>query len=241
MSKSVEKRNQGGSHLTFSGTSPGVINEIAIALIVSTLETQSRYALNQEVVAEYAEAMAGGVAFPPVAVFEDGDQYWLGDGFHRLEAIKTLGKAGISAEVRQGDKKDALLYAIGANRNHGLRRNNDDKRRAVELALSLPELAALSSRDLGARCGVSHTFVAETRKALEGISVNGLQPGAAATPNVDSDEGEKPSKEIKAPFTMTAQIIDDGRRQIQQFLAAIVTLQKHDRDLTDKEIVRDIL
>ena len=41
-------------------------------------------------------------------------------------------RAEIAADVRQGTRRDALLFAAGANSSHGLSRTTADKRRAIE-------------------------------------------------------------------------------------------------------------
>lgn len=43
-------------------------------------ETQHRAALDVEIIEEYAALMAEGVAFPPLRVWFDGEEYWLSDG-----------------------------------------------------------------------------------------------------------------------------------------------------------------
>lgn len=65
-----------------------------------------------------------GVEFPSLTVFFDGSHYWLADGFHRFFAAKKHGLGAMSAEVYQGTRRDAVLYAAGANARHGLRRTN---------------------------------------------------------------------------------------------------------------------
>jgi hypothetical protein len=50
-----------------------------------------------------------------------------------------LGLAKISADVREGSRRDAILYAVGANASHGLKRTNRDKRNAVMVLLKDPE------------------------------------------------------------------------------------------------------
>ena len=62
------------------------------------------------------------MTFPPVIVFREGDDYWLADGFHRVAARRQAGIRHIEAEIREGTKRDAVLYAAGANAHHGLRR-----------------------------------------------------------------------------------------------------------------------
>jgi hypothetical protein len=78
--------------------------------------------------------MAAGAKFPPVIVFHDGTNYWLADGFHRLEAWKRNGVGSVKAEVKEGSRIDALKFAFGANSSHGLRMTNEDKRNAVKIA-----------------------------------------------------------------------------------------------------------
>jgi hypothetical protein len=50
-----------------------------------------------------------------------------------------LGLAKISADAREGSRRDATLYAVGANASHGLKRTNRDKRNAVMVLLNDPE------------------------------------------------------------------------------------------------------
>src|SRR4051794_18625155 len=75
----------------------------------------------------------------PVTVYDDGERYWLVDGFHRIAAAAILGHDTIACDVRPGTLRDAVAHAVGANAAHGLRRTNDDKRRAVETLLRDPE------------------------------------------------------------------------------------------------------
>lgn len=130
--------------------------------------TQPRAAIVEHVVADYAEAIAGGASLPDVTVFYDGKDYWLADGFHRDAAHERLGLAEISCDVRAGTRRDAVLFACGANETHGLRRTNEDKRRAVWILLADEEWAHWSDREIAARCRVSHTFVARLRPELNG-------------------------------------------------------------------------
>ena len=48
--------------------------------------TQPRSKLHRETTELYTERMREGDEFPPVTVFFDGHEYWLADGFHRVEA-----------------------------------------------------------------------------------------------------------------------------------------------------------
>lgn len=128
--------------------------------------TQSRAELNEEAIADYAEAISDDVAFPPVLVFYDGQDYWLADGFHRLHAALKAGLTEIAVEVRQGSRRDAILYSVGANANHGLRRTNADKQRAVETLLRDEEWGQWSDNAIAKACGVSQPFVGKLRAKL---------------------------------------------------------------------------
>jgi len=85
-------------------------------------KTHARAGLKAEVIADYTKAMKQGDIFPPIIVFKDGDDYWLADGFYRVYAALAAGQTEIEAEVRDGNRRDALLFAVGANSKHGLRR-----------------------------------------------------------------------------------------------------------------------
>ncbi|ULR43653.1 hypothetical protein [Rhizobium sp. K102] len=124
--------------------------------------------IDPAVVADYAEAMDAGAEFPPVILFFDGEGYWPGDGFHRIEASRTLGRETINAEVRDGGKREAMLLAVGANANHGLRRTGADKRRSVLAMLRDPEWSKWSDREIGKRCAVDHKTVGKVRSELTG-------------------------------------------------------------------------
>ncbi|RIK74362.1 MAG: hypothetical protein DCC68_23265 [Planctomycetota bacterium] len=129
--------------------------------------TQPRAEIRFAVVDEYAELMRDGVEFPPVVVFHDGTDYWLADGFHRVAAAKRARPdQPIDVEIHQGTQSDAQWYSYGVNTTHGLRRTNEDKRRAVMAALSHTEGAKLSDVKIAEHCGVSHTFVAKLRGEL---------------------------------------------------------------------------
>lgn len=155
------------------------IEMLSIDNIKTNGGSQMRAELNQDTVEEYAasfkETRQWG-NFPPVVVFYDGKDYWLADGFHRVQAWKQAGNAlldaRIPADVHSGTRRDAILYAASANATHGLRRTNADKRRAVETLLRDEEWGKWSDREIARRCAVSDVFVGKVRKEL---SANGLQ------------------------------------------------------------------
>jgi ParB-like chromosome segregation protein Spo0J len=129
--------------------------------------TQPRVSLNEEVVAEYTEGVMNGSVFPGVTVFHDGSAYWLADGFHRFFAHKRAGHKEIEANVRTGTLRDALLFSVGANDKHGLRRSNEDKRRAVLILLNDPEWSEWSDMEIARQAGVSNATVHRIKKSLQ--------------------------------------------------------------------------
>jgi hypothetical protein len=151
--------------------------------------TQTRSHLDEDVVTEYSEALNNGAVFPPVVVFNDGSDYWMGDGFHRFHGHVKSERAEIDVDIRPGTRRAAILFAVGANQSHGLRRSNDDKRNAVMVLLDDPEWAAWSDRDIAKACGVSHTFVAATRRpgASERQKGNRLASAVKQSKQVESD------------------------------------------------------
>jgi hypothetical protein len=135
--------------------------------IRTDLGTQMRIAMNEDVVREYAEAIQAGCEFPPLRAFFDEPNDWviLADGFHRLAAHnKVRPNDQIPVELVLGTAEDAQWESIGANKSHGLRRTNEDKRNAVSKALLHPKGAELSDRNIAEHVGVDHKTVANVRR-----------------------------------------------------------------------------
>ena len=127
--------------------------------------TQPRVDIDYELVHEYSESID---QLPPVVVFNDGANYWLADGFHRYHAHRKLNLDEIEAEVKQGSKRDAVLYSVGANAQHGKRRTNPDKRKAVLALLNDEEWGKWSNREIAKVCAVGKSMVSNIRTELSG-------------------------------------------------------------------------
>ena len=147
---------------------------ISIANIRLDGGTQPRAALNVNAIEDYAKAMSAGAKFPPVAVFYDGKQYWLADGFHRIKAGCAAGLDVIDCEVHQGTVEDAQWYSFSANKANGLRRTNSDKQRAVKAALAHTRSGSLSNSEIARHCGVTTPMVGKWREQL-GLSIKDLK------------------------------------------------------------------
>ena len=92
------------------------------------------------------------------------------DGFHRYHPYCEAGVGWVPAEVRTGPRRDAVLFSVGANAAHGLRRINEDNRRAVETLLADAEWATWSDSAIAKACAVNHKTVAAHRTAILGNS-----------------------------------------------------------------------
>lgn len=106
---------------------------LSIDLLVIDADTQARVSISEETVDTYVEVVeeSNEWPFPAVDVFHDGSKYYVADGFHRYLAAKRLKRASISCVVHKGTSKDAKIFGMTANDNHGLRMSREDKRACV--------------------------------------------------------------------------------------------------------------
>jgi hypothetical protein len=139
-------------------------------LVLSEIRTdagcQPRSGIVDEVVEDYHAHLSHGGDLPPVAVFYDGSEYYLADGYHRFHAHDRAGLKRINAIISQGTLREAVLYSLGANQTHGLRRSNEDKRRAVERMFGDDEWRNWSDAKIADHVGVSQTFVRDLRPKI---------------------------------------------------------------------------
>lgn len=141
--------------------SPTDIKFLPITSIEATAGTQARVSLSQETIDEYARLIKEGVILPPIKVFTEkgSERHILADGFHTLKASAKAGLTKIAVNQEEGTMHDALIYALGANHDHGLPRSRADKRNAVLMALKDPEVSELSNRKVAEICRVSKDLV----------------------------------------------------------------------------------
>jgi hypothetical protein len=123
------------------------VQAIPIVQIRTDGGTQIRTSTYFDKIDEYTQAMLDGAVFPPLTVFWDGEHYWLADGFHRLDALAAVAQAlkrrryAVECEVIDGSRREAVIYACGANSGHGIQRTNADKQAAVKTMLTNPLVA----------------------------------------------------------------------------------------------------
>ncbi len=198
------------------------IQQIPLNKLILDDTIQSRAAIVEAAVKDYAESMHQGDEFPPLVIFEENDLYHVADGFHRKLAADEAGLDTIPCQIHPGGKEAAFIFSLKANSTHGERRTNADKWRSVERAFGLPGLPQISNEQIARMCAVSSPFVAKVRQALDlngldspttrinkrGKPVNTKNQGnrrkppdkQTATPEVTGPEAAPTTGQSEAPF-----------------------------------------
>jgi hypothetical protein len=86
-----------------------VVTDLPVSVLVEATGGQARH-VDEDRVRKYAQALD---ELPPVVVFDTEAGLLLVDGYHRLAAAVSLGRASIPADVRSGTRHEALAFAIG--------------------------------------------------------------------------------------------------------------------------------
>jgi len=199
------------------------------------LQTQSRVAINQDAVAEYADAMMDGEKFPPVTAFYDGKEYYLADGYHRYFAAKKAGLDEIDCDVKNGTLRDAVLFSVGVNSAHGLRRSNEDKRKAVMTILDDVEWAEWSDITIAKKCQVTGAFVGRVRKtlSLESTARKYINQHGQVVAIETTNRG-RPAAETLPPEVMPIYDEDENDHHVQELADANVELAEENTLLKDR-------
>lgn len=179
---------------------------------------QIRVCDSESTIKDYWDAIVDGDKFPPIDLFwiEEKTVFIVADGHQRYWAHDRNNEKQIVAYVHEGGEREALLFALGANKQHGLRRTDADKRRAVEIVLKDVEWMAWTDRRIAEKLSVSNHFVAKVRKELTpdvtevsiSQAVRGSESnGAASVGNVPNTPKAKP----KANQSPTKRTGTDGK------------------------------
>ena len=141
--------------------------DLPLKELVLDKQVQMRTALNRTAIVDYAEAMERGDKFPsPVVFWIPGQKKYVADGFHRILAYKRNGVKTVKCLIRTGTKRDAILFAAGANRTHGVRRTLEDRRKAVLTFLGDKQWCAWADSVIARHAAVSPAMVSRYRKYL---------------------------------------------------------------------------
>lgn len=156
--------------------------------------------LHAPTVDEYAEAYRLDKSLPPGVVYlaTDGTN-WLSQGFHRRAGAIKAGLTELDFEIREGTRDDAKLDAASSNAAHGLKRSNEDKRRAVRFVLELrPEWADEKAAE---HVGVTRQMIGDVRAELAAeaetatVAVSESEEEAEAERDHRGSRGPKSKKE----------------------------------------------
>lgn len=171
---------------------------------------QSRVAVDEDMVKDFAEKMQDGEVFPPVHVYlVDGTHYYLVDGWHRALAIKEIEKTTIECIVTEGTWRDAKWASLAANNNHGLRPSPADKRKKIVNCLEDEEWSKYSDTLIAEHCGCSRKLVITVRNegnVKKPDVVLAKRAGKIVEKNISQSQNkkkksdsEKPAKPAAAP------------------------------------------
>ena len=149
------------------------ITDVNISDITADPAMQQRHAMRDAIITEYMEVLQAGGELAPIKLIKSNDgTFWLWDGFHTLQAAKRLDRKAIKAEIEYGTKRDAWLKSLGANDKHGIRRSKLDLYKAVDNALSDPDIkfslldedGQYSFRSVAKLCAVGHQTISKRWK-----------------------------------------------------------------------------
>ena len=208
-----------------------------IELIRIDKGTQSRVSISQETVDDYARQMEDGAKFPSVILFHDGVEYYLADGFHRYFATRKLKKTSIAVDILTGTLREAILYSLKANKAHGLRPSNEDKRSSVIKMLKDHEWKLWADREIARHCDVSHVFVAKMRKELAGGEVQTTRKFKTKGGNVSTFTNRAPQEsEAQAPAydekqEMLEALVAENEKLAEQLAIATIDGTDGEKDL----------
>jgi ParB-like chromosome segregation protein Spo0J len=205
--------------------------KLKLASIKVDGDLQSRDEINEAVVQEYAEVIREGGKMPPITAFYDGAKYHVADGWHRYFAHKAENLPDIEATIIEGTRRDAILFSLSANDDHGLRRTNADKRKAVMVLLEDFEWSEWNDTEIARTCKVSSVFVNKLRKQTKGddavpevrkvkrgdteYTMNTKNMGREAEPDVpEYDEKEEKLEELATEFKAIAEENEDLKAKL---------------------------
>jgi len=210
------------------------LTTLATDNILASAATQVRKKLNKATIDEYVEDLGNGAVFPPMIVFaeEDSERFILADGFHRHHAYVNAEIGMVEVEVREGGLHEALLFALQANGEHGLRRNNNDKRNAVELALKDPEISTLQIIQIADICRVDERTVRRIRDDMD------LDVGKRKKKN-KKGKGQDPTPEDHRPTRPAPTQNEVERDELRAALSAIKAFPYGGEDAPKLDLSKD--
>lgn len=186
--------------------------EVNLADLHLTADVQARNAVSETVVSEYAEVLEAGGEMPAITVYDINGVQYVTDGWHRVLAMRALGRSVTAAVVFKGSHiNDAKWAAAAANRSHGLRRTNADKARAVALAVDANPEATY--QELADWCGVSIGMIQHYFAGLREVEATVTDVAAATT-----------TKPKRRKSVALAKDIEDKMQSAESEIDAVIAL-----------------
>lgn len=124
----------------------------------------ARPELNHEAVAKYGRIYEEGGDIKAPIVFYDGRTHWGADGRHRKHGAHSVGKKSIKCLVRNGSFREAELFAMHANAEHGVPLSDGDIRRNVERLLEDDEWSQWPTKKIAEHCGCGQRWVQKIKQ-----------------------------------------------------------------------------
>lgn len=162
-------------------------------------DLQQRVEINGDYIRELADLLRADpeAVFDPIGVIKAGREYLVYDGYQRIAAHEMAGRKVIRAKVQDGTLRDAILLSTAANKAHGLRRTNEDKRRAVATLLDDPEWSTWENRRIARHVGVDEGLVRKMRRERAADNPHPEPDNASGLMDGDDFEGLSPQGKIR--------------------------------------------
>ena len=160
-----------------------------------------RSKLREDIAEEYSQRyLLKKHGMPEPTLFRVGKKLLIGDGLHRITAMKIAGLKAQVFDVIEGTRGDCLKFALKANLVHGIRRSNEDK--AVATREALGEFTELSNIQIAEIAAVDDKYVGTIRKSMEAACV--IPP----TEKRIGKDGRVTAAKAKAPAVVDAEIVE---------------------------------
>jgi hypothetical protein len=191
---------------------------IAIKDLDLTAGTQLRAGLDKAAVADYAEGYRefGAAHLGSITIYHVPglkQPYVPVDGFHRISAAREVWPRDAELPcicVGSGSLREAILRAAGVNAEHGVRRTDADKRRAVLQVLSDAEWVNWSDNKIAKICNVGNRLVGVLRRELVAAANAPQQFALQLSPRLASLSATEAKKAIKVTknFSQSDRIVE---------------------------------
>jgi len=156
-----------------------------------------------ETIKRYSELIKEGAEFPPPVVFEiqttleatngkklSRTQFLCVDGVHRIEAAQRIGETSILCVVKPGTMEEAIWFAAGANKAHGLPMDGESKRNVIGILVKA--FPNKTQREIATQVGCTQQYV---QKILARLKPNTGRRKSDPEPTPEPEPDPEPNPE----------------------------------------------